>query len=120
MSLIQYVLSGTLPPEVAEAKRKAYHRNYWHAHPEYQERDTKRKRERYASDPEYREKRRAESRKIRASMTEEQRAAERARRKARIIEMTEQEYQNHLEKQAERSKRWRQKRAQKVEAVNGN
>lgn len=109
MSLIQLVLSGALPPAVEDAKRRAYHRAFWHAHPEYKQADAERKRERYATDPEFRERRKEDERGRRAAMTPEQRAADRQRRKNRLVALSAEEYERRMRKQAEKSKRWRAK-----------
>ena len=34
MSAIVQILTGELPAHVKDAKRKKYHRDHWHAHPE--------------------------------------------------------------------------------------
>lgn len=107
------VLRGAIPPVIAGERRRKYHREFWHAHPDYKVRDTERKAERYATDPDFRKQRKAAERERRAGMTAEQRAADNARRKARMIKLSPEEYERRLNAAAERCRRWRQKQKEK-------
>ena len=67
MSAIVQILTGELPAHVKDAKRKKYHRDHWHAHPEYKTANAARKRERYATDEEYREQRKQQEQQRRSA-----------------------------------------------------
>lgn len=107
--LIAYILRGTVPPLVADARRRKYYRDRWHTRPEDRAANAKRKRERYATDEAFREKCKADARARRAAMTPEQRAAEQQRRKERLAALPVEEYERRRALAAERTRKWRQK-----------
>lgn len=107
---IRSIVKGELPPVVKKARVRQYHREYWHAHPEYREAASERTRTRRATDPEVREKHNAAERKRRAAMSAEQKAESYQRRKLKLAAMSEADYQAHLAKQRERLQQWRAKK----------
>lgn len=104
------VYRQALPEFLRQAYVRKYHREYWHAHPEYKVRDLARKNEKYANDPEYREKKKATERERRRNWTPEQHAADYQRRKLKSLELTDAEYNRRRQKQNERSRKWRAKK----------
>jgi hypothetical protein len=119
MSAIVQILTGELPAHVKDAKRKKYHRDHWHAHPEYKTANAARKRERYATDEEYREQRKQQEQRRRDKMTPEQRAADNARRKERTNNLPQEEYDRRMKAKAEACKRWRARRKAEQAAGGG-
>ena len=110
MNLVRYLLLGEVTPEVRAARKRAYHRRYWHSRDDLKVKDRDRKREKYATDAEYREQRKAAERERRRAMTPEQRAANYQRRKARDMELTPEEYERRRLMRNEAARRWKAKK----------
>lgn len=99
-----------LPPVIKEERSKKYHRDFWHAHPEYKEKDKGRKAKRYANDPEFRERCKQQERERWASLTPEERKEAYQRRKLKNAMLPEEEYLRRRKAASERQRKWRAKK----------